>query len=181
MDSENQEGYPLKKLVPAAIGAWVGYLVIDFLTHAVFLANWWRATETYWLTPSELFQRIPFGYTSFAIYCIVLTWLINRLYRNQVNLTRGVRFGAIAGMVSGIASVLGNYSAFRMPPSALIVWPMSIMLDSAVAGGIIVWVMTADHPWKQVVKVFGWMLLFFILGVVIQNIFFPTPVSHLTK
>jgi hypothetical protein len=163
------------------MGAWLGYLVIDFLTHAVFLASWWRATETYWLPPLELFRRIPFGYASFAIYCTVLAWLINRLYYGRVTLAKGLQFGAIAGIVSGIASVLGTYSAFRMPPSALAVWPVSIVLDSTIAGAIAAWVLIAERPWRRVAAVCGIALVLFILGVVVQNLFLQTPTDHLLR
>lgn len=181
MKVDNPNGRAGAKLLPAAMGAWLGYLVVDFLTHAVFLASWWRATETYWLPPLELFRRIPLGYASFAIYCAALAWLINRLYHGRVSLVKGLRFGAIAGLVSGVASVLGTYSAFRMPPSALAVWPASIIFESTVAGGIAAWVLIAEHPWRRVAAVFGVTLVLFVLGVVLQNLFLQTPADHLLR
>jgi hypothetical protein len=168
-------------LLPAAVAGWFAYLAVDFLVHAVFLSQWWRATESYWLPPRELFRRIPFGYLSFAIYCAVLAWLLRRLYGDRLNLSNGVRFGAIAGLVSGLASVLGTYSAFRMPPSSLVVWPASILLDSTVVGGVTAWVLIAGRPWRRVGLVVLAAVVLFILGVVVQNIFLPTPPDHLLQ
>jgi hypothetical protein len=165
--------------LPAAIAAWCVFLVLDFLTHAIFLASWWRSTEKYWLPPRELFRLIPLGYTSFAIYCAALTWLLRRLYNERLDFATGLRFGAVAGLVSGTGSVLGTYSAFRMPISALLVWPASLTLDSTVAGAIAAWVLVAERPWRRVGLVFGVAVALFILGVVIQNLFFPTPADHL--
>ena len=105
-------------LLPAATGAWCIYLLIDFLTHAVLLAPYWRATESYWLPPRELFRMIPLAYTLFAIYCAALTWLLIRLYGNQPTLAAGLRFGAIAGLFLGASSTLGAYCVARMPSSA---------------------------------------------------------------
>jgi len=166
------------RLLPAAVAGWVAYLLCDFLVHAVFLAQWWRATESYWLPPRDLFLRIPLGYASFAIYCAVLAWLLGRLYGDRLNLSSGVRFGAIAGLVSGLGSVLGTYSAFRMPPSALVVWPASFLLDSTIAGGVMAWVLVAERPWRRVGVVIAVAALLFVLGVVVQNMFFPTPADH---
>jgi hypothetical protein len=167
------------RLLPASVAGWFAYLVFDFLVHAVFLAQWWRATESYWLPPFELFRRIPFGYASFAIYCTVLAWLLRRLYGDRLNLSRGLRFGAIAGLVYGLGFVLATYSAFHMPPSALVVWPASTLLESTIAGGVISWVLVAGRPWRRVGVVSGAAAVLVIVGFVVQNLFFPTPADHL--
>jgi hypothetical protein len=164
---------------PAATGAWCTYVVIDFLTHAVFLAAYWRATETYWLPPLELLRMIPLSYALFAIHCAVLTWLLRRLYDKRLNLATGLRFGMLAGMFFGISSALGNYCVFRMPASALVVWPLSAAADWAGAGAAAAWVLVGKRPWRRVGLVFLAALVLFIVGVVIQNLFFPTPVNHL--
>jgi hypothetical protein len=158
-------------LLPAIVAAWCAYLVLDFLTHAVFLAVWWRATERYWLPPQELFWSIPFGYASFAIYCAALTWLLLRLYGRQPTLIAGLRFGAIAGLIYGTGSVLATYSVFRMPTSALLVWPASVTVGSTLAGVVAAWVLVADRPWRRVGLVVGAAIILFILGVVM-------PFSH---
>ena len=179
MNSQDMSEGAKARLLPAAIAGWFAYLVIDFLEHAVFLAQWWRTTESYWLPPIELFRRIPFGYASFAIHCIVLAWLLRRLYSDRLSLLRGLRFGAIAGFVAGLASVFGTYSGFRMPPSALVVWPASILLDFTIASGVISWVLVTGRPWRRVGMVFLVAVLMFIVGVIMQNIFFPTPANHI--
>jgi hypothetical protein len=172
---KNQDGSrgARTKLFPAGLAGWFAYLAVDFLVHAVILAPWWRATESYWLSTSELSRRIPLGYASFAIYCGVLVWLLWRLYGDSVNLSSGLRFGAIAGLVFGLGSVLGTYSAFHMPPSALVVWPVSILFESTIAAGVMSWILITDRPWRRVGVVFAAVVVLFIMGVIVQNIFFP--------
>ncbi len=162
----------------AVIAAWCAYLVLDFLTHSVLLAAWWRATKIYWLPPQELFRSIPFGYASFAIYCAALTWLLLRLYGKHPTLIAGLRFGAGAGLVYGAGSVLATYSVFHMPTSALLVWPASVTVGSTVAGVVAAWVLVADHPWRRVGLVVGTAIILFIMAVVMQNLFFPIPGDH---
>jgi hypothetical protein len=156
--------------LPAVISAWFAYLVIDFLTHAVVIASYWRATASYWLPPRELFRMIPLSYALFAIYCVVSTWLMIRLYGNRPPLFIGLRFGATAGMLLGGYAALGSYCIFRMPASALIVWPLSVTVASAGAGAAAAWVLTGDHPWRRFGFVFGAAVLLFVLGVVAQNL-----------
>ena len=165
--------------LPAATGAWCTYLVIDFLTHAVFLAPYWRATATYWLPPLELLRMIPLAYALFGVHCLMLTWLLRRLYNGRLNLAMGLQFGTLIGLFFGVSLALGSYCVFRMPTSALVVWPASVTADWACAGGVAAWVLVAQRPWRRVGLVFVAALILFIAGVVIQNLFFPTPADHL--
>ena len=157
------------KILPPFIGAWLGCLVVDFLWQAVFHTSWYRTNESFRL-PSDLFLRIPFGYTSFAVYCFVLTWLIFRLYNNDLSITKGMKFGAIAGAVYGVLFVSVTYSVFSIAEVTLILWPLLNVIESTIAGGIAAWVLIAESPWSQVAKVFGISLMFFIIGVVVQNL-----------
>jgi hypothetical protein len=179
MEHEHPSRVIRQTFLPAVLAGWCVYLLLDFLTHAVFLASWWERTESYWLPPLELFRRIPFGYASFAIYCAALTWLLVRLYGERLNIRRGARFGAVAGLVSGAAGVLATYSAFPMPVEALLVWPVSVVVASTAAGAVAAWVLAAERPWRRLGLIFTAVVILFILGVVIQNLFFLTPEDHL--
>jgi len=162
---------------PAAVAAWWSYVVLDFLTHAVVLASWWRSTQTYWLPPQELFNRIPIGYASFAVYCAALTWLLARMYGERAGVRIGLRFGAIAGLVFGLMSALGTYSLFRVPLPFFLVVPASTTVESAAAGAAAGWVLQA-RPGRRLALVFGAGLLLIVVGVVAQNLLFPTPPDH---
>jgi hypothetical protein len=69
----------LAPVTAAMLSAWLVFLALDFLSHAVVLADWWRATESYWLPPVELFKRIPYGYGALALPAGTMTWLLVRL------------------------------------------------------------------------------------------------------
>lgn len=166
------------RLLPAALAAWLGYVVLDFLMHGVFLAAWWRVAEPYLLPPGEMLRLIPLGYASFAIYCAALTWLVARLYGERVGVTSGLRFGALAGLAWGVATTLAVYSIFRMPPGALVIWPASSVVESAAAGAVLAWVLAAARPWRRFGLVLCAAVVLFIAGVVTQNLLFPTPADH---
>jgi hypothetical protein len=143
------------KITAAAVAAWLIYLAIDFLLHAVIFASWWKATESYWLSQQELFRRIPFAYVLFAIYCLVLTWLFVRIYGDRRTFGAALRFGAIAGLVFGA----------------------SFLIESTVACGVANWVLDAERLWRRVGLVFGVTVLLIIVSVVSQNLFYPTNSS----
>jgi hypothetical protein len=160
------------------MAAWLIYLALDFLTHAVFLASWWRATETYWLPPIEMFRRIPLGYASFALYCAGLTWLLVRFYGDQLPVSRGVQVGFIGGLIFGLTTTVGGYSILRLPASLLLVAPATTAIESAAAGGAAAWVLRGARRWRRVGLIFGVTVLCFVVGVVIQSVFFASPQYH---
>jgi hypothetical protein len=180
MELQTMDARPRISLLPAALAGWWTFLVVDFLLHAVFLAVWWRSTESYWLPPDELFRRIPLGYASFAIYVSVLTWLVVRLHGERPRLSRAARFGVLAGLISGTFWALATYSVFSMPRSALVVWTASFALESVGATTVVAWVLAGSRPWRRVGLVAGVGVTLLIVGVVIQNLLFPTPGSHLS-
>jgi hypothetical protein len=173
-DAMTAAAAPAKRLlIAASTAAWLITVAVDFLLHAVLLAPWWRATEAYWLPPMQLFARIPFAYAAFAIYCALLSWLLIRLYGPGLSLRRGVVAGAAAGLIYGTAGILANYSVFPLPLSALLVWPLAAMLESAAAGGVCAWVLHTAHPWRRVGMVAGITAALLILSIILQNVLFP--------
>jgi hypothetical protein len=171
-ESENCSGPTMRPrfLAPAALGAWFAYLVLDFLTQAVILASWWRAAEAFALPPLEMLRRIPFGYGSAAVYCGALVWLLFRLYGERVQVATGLRFGAGAGLVVGLASAFGVYSVFLVPSSYLLVGPGSSVLLSMAVGGVATWILGGGRPWVRVGAVASASLLLLIASVVAQNL-----------
>jgi len=166
-------------VIPAVLAAWLIYLTLDFLAHAVLLASWWRATEIYWLPPMEMFRRIPLAYASFALYCAGLTWLIARTHREHVTVTTGLRLGLSGGLAFGLTATLGAYSILNLPPSYMLVAPVTIAIESAAAGGTAAWVIRGPGRWRRVGKVAVVAVLLFIVGVVAQNLFAATPADHI--
>ena len=156
-------------LLPAALAACLAYLALDFLIHASILAQWWSATEAYWLPPLELFQRIPFAYLSFAIYSTVLVWLLVRFLGPKPGLRESLGFGAAAGGLFGIASVLAQYSVFPMPASGLLVFPASVIIGSLGASAAGASVLSSPRPWRQAIMVLLIAFAIVVLGVLLQN------------
>ena len=153
----------------AATGAWWTYIVMDFMTHAVLLAAWWRATAAFWLAPAELVRRIPVAYAGFALYSVGLTVLLAIVHGEKPRVREGLRLGAIVGIVFGVVSALGIYSAVRLPASFLLVGPVSTAVASAGAGAGAAWVLSGSRSWRRVGALVGMGILVLVVGIVIQN------------
>jgi len=163
----------VSRVAAGAAAAWFLYIAIDFLSHAVLLASYWKATVEYWRPPEELLLFIPFGYAAFAILCGALAWLMARLYGEKLNVAIGAKFGLIAGLLYWGAGTLGAYSALRMPPSALISWPASGTASTVLACVAAAWTMAGPRPWRRAGLAFAIALGVLVLGVVAQNLFVP--------
>jgi hypothetical protein len=159
-----------RTIAAAATGAWWSYVVLDFLTHAVVLAGWWRATGEFWLPPLELARRIPVAYGVFAIYCASLTMLLIVVRGQQPPVPTGLRFGALVGLVFGVTSALGSYCLVRVPSSFLLVGPASTAIASAGSGAAAAWVLGGTRRWSRVGVLFAAGLALLIAGVVAQNV-----------
>jgi hypothetical protein len=166
-------------LAAAAVSAWLVFVVLDFLAHAVLLAAWWRATEAYWLPPMELFARIPMAYGAFAIFVGTMTWLLVRLHGPRPGVAQALRFGGLAGLLAGLGSVLAAYSILPMPVSAIVVWTLSAVVEASGAAGAAAWTLGAPRAGRRVAVVLALALAAFVVGVVLQNLFFPTPADRI--
>lgn len=166
------------RISAGALAAWLIYLAVDFWGHAVLLSNYWKETSAYWRPEGELFRLVPVGYLSFAIYCVALAWLLVRLYGDRVGLAAGLRFGAIAGFVSGAAIWLGVYSAMRMPLSAVALFTLWGTVESALAGTAAGSVLASERPWRRAGWLAGLAVALIIAGVLAQNIFFPQAAAQ---
>jgi hypothetical protein len=162
------------RMILATVAAWLMFLAVDFVLHAVFFAPWWKKNQEYWLPPLELFRMIPIAYLSFAVYCGALVWLFVRIHGDGRTLGAACRFGALCGLVFGVTTALANYSVFAMPRSMLVVWSVSFLIESTLACAAAFWVLQAQRPGRRVAAVFGAAVLLFIVAVVLQNLLFPT-------
>ena len=157
-------------IVPAAVGAWLTYLPLDFLLHASFLAKWWHATEASWLPPLELARRIPIAYCAFGLYSAGLSWLLVAVHGRRPGIVTGLRFGTLVGALFGLSSTLGMYSLLPIPTSFLLVGTASTTIATAASGGAAAWVLAGGSEWRRVGALLGIALLLFVAGVVAQNL-----------
>jgi hypothetical protein len=154
----------------ATVAAFLAILVVDFITHAVLLSNWWRTTATFWRTLDELFRLIPYAYLSFLLYAAGLTRLLVFLKGPRPRIAVAIKLGAAAGAFIGVTNILAVYSVLPLPRSALLVFPLSFISDLAAAGASAALVLTANRPWRRLALLALAFFLLLLLGLVLQNL-----------
>ena len=78
----------MRRFVLTTFLAWLVFLVLDFLAHAVLLNSFWAQDFQALKTKDELFRLIPFGYLSFLILTILFGWLYARLFKSDGNVKK---------------------------------------------------------------------------------------------
>jgi hypothetical protein len=162
-----------RQLTIGGIAAWLIYLAADFWSHAVLLRVWWAETGSYWRPPEELFAFIPYAYAAFLIYCIGLTWLLLRL-SPEPTLRRGAAAGTVLGLLTGVWFTLSAYSVFPMPAATLVLWPVAMTAESALAGAAAGWVLTGERTAKRLGLLFALWIAAVVAGILAQNLL-PGP------
>ena len=87
----------MRRFVLITFLAWLFFLMLDFLSHAVLLNSFWAQDFQALKSQDELFRLIPFGYLSFLILTFLIGWLYARLFKTDGDVKKGLAFGAMCG------------------------------------------------------------------------------------
>lgn len=123
----------------AAGAAVVGvFFVTDFVIHSVLMKNAYEATAAVWRPMAEMQSLM---WTMWALYLIgaaVLPFLYMKGYEAQKpRVGRGLRFGALMGLLMASGMSLGTYFMVPIPVSMAVNWFVAGMFQYALAGIVI--------------------------------------------
>jgi hypothetical protein len=114
--------------------AWLVFLALDFLAHAVLLNSFWAQDLPAFRSKDDLFQLIPFGYLSFLILTFLFGWLYVRIFETNGNSKKGLAFGTFCGGLLAISIFLGWYSFLNLPPLFLFLASLVYFLEISGVG-----------------------------------------------
>jgi hypothetical protein len=164
------------RIIQITLLAWFAVISLDYFMNAGLLARFYNWNLPGFLSPLKMFQYIPLGYACFLLWCILLVWLMTRLF------VSGFRAGAIFGMKVGIllsvAGFLGQMSIFDFPAWMFLLWIVPNTLSFTVAGAVAGAGLAATHLRPLVLRVAMLFLVCFIGGTVMQNIG-PNPAAKM--
>ena len=109
-------------------------LGVDFLFHAGLLARYYRHPGPALLPVPQLIRRIPFGYASMLLTLAFELWLICRVGLRGTK--AGAGFGAIFGLVLGVAGAIGLFSLVPLGVDYLASVAVCQVIEYAIAGAL---------------------------------------------
>jgi len=68
------------RAIKTTIFSWLVFIGIDFFFHAGVIKSLWKEEVPVFLPDEELFERIPFGYSSFLLLTILIGYVYNKIY-----------------------------------------------------------------------------------------------------
>lgn len=159
-----------RRFVLATFLAWLVFLVLDFLVHAVFLRSFWAQEYSALKTEDELFRLIPFGYLSFLLLTFLLGWVYTRLFRGDGDAKRGLAFGATVGGLFALSNFFGWYSFLNLPPLFLFLASLGYFVELSAVGWVFGYLWHPGSVKKRAWIVAGSVIFGFFLGIALQNI-----------
>jgi hypothetical protein len=152
--------------------AWLAMIGVDLFLHAGVLAPLYDWDNPFLLAPVEAFVRIPAGYLAFLILAAALVWLLPRL--GALSGRDGAIVGAVTGMVTWGALVLGLWSISTASLSLLAGWWIGQTAELAV-GGFVVGSAFGGMPLRKLALWVGVIVTVGVaMAVVLQSIGYAT-------
>jgi hypothetical protein len=100
----------LTRIALAALGGFVAYFVLGFLSFALLpLAAEFRKYPAIYRSPEQMKSVMPPGMAAMFVAMVVLAVLYAMLYRGGAGAVEGLRFGALIGLFAVCAFVLHNW------------------------------------------------------------------------
>ncbi|UCE41232.1 MAG: hypothetical protein JSV17_17665 [Candidatus Aminicenantes bacterium] len=149
--------------------AWLLFLTIDFLAHAVLLNSFWAQDLPALRSKNELFRLIPFGYLSFLILTLLFGWLYTRVFKTDGNAKKGLAFGAICGGLLALAIFLGWYSFLNLPPLFLFMASLVYFVEIMGVGFVFGYLLHPGSIKKRILAITSFIVFGFLLGIALQN------------
>ncbi len=129
------------RIILAILAVFVAWSALDFLIHGVILVAPYEATTQLWRPMNQM--KMTVLHVTTLIAAIVFVILYVRLISPK-NIIRGLEYGLLFGLVSGVSMGLGTYSVMPIPLYMAIVWLVGTIVEMAL-GGIIVGAMIQEQ------------------------------------
>jgi hypothetical protein len=155
----------IMRIVMLALLAVIGF---DFFLHAGLLNRLYSDDHPFLLAPEQAFEMIPVGYVAFLLLILLLTWLM--LEQGISGGREGAVFGLQVGGLTWAAFILGLISIANVPLRLMAGWYIGQTLELGLAGWVIGTAIESDQLRPLVWRVIWLVLVFFLLGVLLQNV-----------
>ena len=151
----------------AVILAWISSIAVDFFLNGGVFASYFSSGDSFIVSTSEAFVRIPLGYISLLLLVLVLAFLV--YWKSGLTVYGGVKMSVAYGVVVASSTVLGLWSITVAPTEFLLIWFVDQVLELSVAGTILS--ISRAAPSRRITRdVAIGVAVLFVGGIALQNL-----------
>ena len=123
----------------AALAAWVVYLALGFLIHAVMLNDMWQALMRDGIarsaTNSNALMPMAFGLALPGM--LAFSYAYAKGYEGGPGLQEGLRFGVLIGIMLVVFGLVWNYVTFPLPTQYITSTSIATIIEFAAIGMVV--------------------------------------------
>ena len=127
----------LPRVALAAVAAWVVYLGVSVLVHAVLLADLYQQHARAMRAQAEQMAILPFGFALALLGFFAFAYTYAKGYEGGSGAQEGLRFGVLVGLLICCFAIIFQYMVWPMSTSLLIAWFVDYIAEFAVYGAIV--------------------------------------------
>lgn len=123
----------------AALAAWVVYLALGFLIHAVMLNDMWQGLMRDGVARSATTGNalMPLGFGLALPGCLAFAYAYAKGYEGGSGLQEGLRFGVLVGLLLVTFGLTWNYITFPLPITYLTSTAAATVIEFAALGMVV--------------------------------------------
>ena len=122
----------LKKGILALVVVFIVRAILDFIIHYVLLDSTYKATADLWRPE----MNMALMYVVTLLYSAGFVAIYGLLVEPKCG-GRGIKYGAIFGLATGISMGFGTYSTMPIPASLAWSWCIGSFIEALAAGAIV--------------------------------------------
>lgn len=123
----------------AALAAWIVYLALGFLIHAVMLADLWASLQRDGVARSSLNANaiMPLGFALALPGALAFAYGYAKGYEGGPGLQEGLRYGVLVGLMLVAFGLTWNYVTFPLPLQYLTSTAAATVIQFAAIGMVV--------------------------------------------
>lgn len=120
-----------KKIVLSIVVVFVGWGVLDFLSHEVLLKGAYEDTMQLWRPEADM--KMTLMYFVSLVNATIFVLIYHRFVSNKSTMT-GLKFGLMWGLIAGLSMGYGSFSVMPIPYSMALTWFLGALAKWGFAG-----------------------------------------------
>ncbi len=121
------------RVILAVVVVFVIWSALDFVIHGVLLGPTYEATAELWRPMEEIKAKIGWMYGATAVGAVCFTTIYALLIRPG-SVAKGVAYGLLFGIGTGVPMALATYSVMPIPPVLAEAWLFGAVVEAVIAG-----------------------------------------------